>query len=229
MALTASGFCLHHGTYEDRGADLTAAVEEAEKRRRKHEQRVGDRHLRALSDIKVRQASQRRRDHRNGIAGLLILSLLATGFVWYLWRDHHHDEKCAHMRAAWFSPKRASDEVHIPVTADALAHSLDFGEETRWPATEQGIKDAYAYKHQLAGKAASIALKDTACFSSDEIDEAQAAQNSPLSVSWVEMPWPAGSCADGWISPSIGRQGACSHHGGIATEHYFAVLHFDSQ
>nr|VFJ77486.1 MAG: hypothetical protein BECKFW1821C_GA0114237_112510 [Candidatus Kentron sp. FW] len=23
------------------------------------------------------------------------------------------------------------------------------------------------------------------------------------------------SCADGWISPSIGKQGACSHHGGV--------------
>lgn len=22
-------------------------------------------------------------------------------------------------------------------------------------------------------------------------------------------------CADGWASPSIGRQGACSHHGGV--------------
>ena len=22
-------------------------------------------------------------------------------------------------------------------------------------------------------------------------------------------------CADGWNSPSIGRQGACSHHGGV--------------
>lgn len=25
-----------------------------------------------------------------------------------------------------------------------------------------------------------------------------------------------GLCADGWRSPSIGRQGACSHHGGVS-------------
>jgi hypothetical protein len=25
------------------------------------------------------------------------------------------------------------------------------------------------------------------------------------------------TCADGWNSPSIGRQGACSHHGGVVT------------
>jgi hypothetical protein len=25
------------------------------------------------------------------------------------------------------------------------------------------------------------------------------------------------TCADGWDSPSIGRQGACSHHGGVVT------------
>jgi hypothetical protein len=26
---------------------------------------------------------------------------------------------------------------------------------------------------------------------------------------------PAPRCGDGWRSPSIGRQGACSHHGGV--------------
>jgi hypothetical protein len=25
------------------------------------------------------------------------------------------------------------------------------------------------------------------------------------------------TCADGWSSPSIGRRGACSHHGGVVT------------
>lgn len=25
-----------------------------------------------------------------------------------------------------------------------------------------------------------------------------------------------GLCSDGWASPSIGRQGACSHHGGVS-------------
>jgi hypothetical protein len=25
----------------------------------------------------------------------------------------------------------------------------------------------------------------------------------------------SGNCNDGWTSPSIGKQGACSHHGGV--------------
>lgn len=27
------------------------------------------------------------------------------------------------------------------------------------------------------------------------------------------------ACSDGWISPSIGKQGACSHHGGVVTKY----------
>jgi len=27
---------------------------------------------------------------------------------------------------------------------------------------------------------------------------------------------PEAVCSDGWASPSIGRQGACSHHGGVS-------------
>ncbi|MFE5794242.1 hypothetical protein ACFQ8C_16900 [Streptomyces sp. NPDC056503] len=28
----------------------------------------------------------------------------------------------------------------------------------------------------------------------------------------------SGKCADGWSSPSIGKQGACSSHGGVASD-----------
>lgn len=36
---------------------------------------------------------------------------------------------------------------------------------------------------------------------------------------------PATACADGWESPSIGRRGACSHHGGVRSNGiwYFGV------
>lgn len=32
---------------------------------------------------------------------------------------------------------------------------------------------------------------------------------------------PERTCKDGWKSPSIGRQGACSHHGGVGGDWYF--------
>jgi hypothetical protein len=31
-------------------------------------------------------------------------------------------------------------------------------------------------------------------------------------------------CADGWASPSIGRQGACSHHGGVRDNGIYVIL-----
>ena len=35
---------------------------------------------------------------------------------------------------------------------------------------------------------------------------------------------PAPSCRDGWDSPSIGRRGACSHHGGVERHGELALL-----
>lgn len=35
---------------------------------------------------------------------------------------------------------------------------------------------------------------------------------------------PEARCADGWASPSIGRQGACSHHGGVRGNGIYGIL-----
>ena len=35
---------------------------------------------------------------------------------------------------------------------------------------------------------------------------------------------PAVTCRDGWASQSIGRQGACSHHGGVKDNGWFVLL-----
>ena len=32
------------------------------------------------------------------------------------------------------------------------------------------------------------------------------------------------TCRDGWASPSIGRSGACSHHGGVAGHGWVTIL-----
>jgi len=33
----------------------------------------------------------------------------------------------------------------------------------------------------------------------------------PAAITWTSKGL---ACADGWVSPSLGKQGACSHHGG---------------
>ncbi len=38
-----------------------------------------------------------------------------------------------------------------------------------------------------------------------------------VSAFLIGLVLPAVSCMDGWSSPSIGRSGACSHHGGVNT------------
>src|SRR5207237_1340854 len=35
---------------------------------------------------------------------------------------------------------------------------------------------------------------------------------------------PAVTCSDGWKSPSIGRMGACSHHGGVKNNGWFYLV-----
>ena len=35
---------------------------------------------------------------------------------------------------------------------------------------------------------------------------------------------PPTSCHDGWNSPSIGRQGTCSHHGGVDDHGFIKLL-----
>jgi hypothetical protein len=34
------------------------------------------------------------------------------------------------------------------------------------------------------------------------------------------------TCADGWLSSSIGQQGGCSHHGGVSWGSPYATLFF---
>lgn len=38
---------------------------------------------------------------------------------------------------------------------------------------------------------------------------------SPSPSTPMNWTWRGSQCADGWLSVSIGRQGACSHHGGV--------------
>lgn len=48
----------------------------------------------------------------------------------------------------------------------------------------------------------------------EEARRQQQLANLPPAVEWTLVDV---TCADGWRSPSIGEQGACSHHGGVVT------------
>ncbi|MBK6018356.1 DUF3761 domain-containing protein [Streptomyces sp. MBT53] len=92
-------------------------------------------------------------------------------------------------------------------------------------ATELDISTGYSEKRELAGQAAQVVLDHRACFSDLYIGQASRIKQAPSEVSRVVMPSPA-HCRDGWPSTSIGRQGACSHHGGVIPGSQWAMLLF---
>ncbi|WP_461006870.1 DUF3761 domain-containing protein [Streptomyces capparidis] len=118
----------------------------------------------------------------------------------------------------------ADPNVSILQLGNALPD--DLGDPYAVSATELDISTAYSKKRGLAGKAAQVVLGHRECFSDDFITDAAHIEQAPTEVTRVEMP-SAAHCRDGWPSTSIGRQGACSHHGGVVPAHPWATLFFD--
>lgn len=214
VALNSAGVCLYHGGEEDRQADLVAAEQEA-----KAAAETRNAEVEALAAGE--KASAERRQRR--IRALACLLLLPLGwFGWQFVAGQQHDTGCASVREEARLATQKWRAVGIPLTQWV-------GDSTSgaFPATEQGIKDAYARRRQLAVESSSLILSHEGCFEASAVSEARTARDSPPDVAWVSMPGPP-RCADGWISPSIGRQGACSHHGGVVYDSQYAVLHFAS-
>lgn len=92
-------------------------------------------------------------------------------------------------------------------------------------ATPDEVANAYSDRWTASNQAADEVFNHEDCFSQWERERAARIRNAPDSVTSVIMPEPA-QCADGWPSLSIGRQGACSHHGGVAPTRLWAVLNF---
>ncbi|MGW3769928.1 hypothetical protein [Actinomadura verrucosospora] len=153
-----------------------------------------------------RRTEQRRMRRIRSRKALIVLAaalpvLLSIG-AWINHRSEQrqlHEALCRKARAQFAVAHRADGRVVIPLR---LTQSAD------------AIKTAYAQRRQLAGRSAAIVTSRPHCFNDSTVVNARTVQALPLSVAYVEMPHPT-RCRDGWRSPSIGRRGACSHHGGV--------------
>ena len=216
IALTTSGLCLYHGTAEDRQEDLDEAEREAQAAR---DEAVAAHRANTLAVRQTLLAQEKRRNRRFAAAGVA-LTLVVGWFSWQQVAEQRHDQSCNAVRAASASARQDARAVAIPLTP-----RTDGAIPGRWPDTEEGVKAAYEHKRGLEMKFAAIVLGDVSCFSGAQLNEAHELETLPRFVAWVAMPAPA-HCADGWSSPSIGRQGACSHHGGVVPARIYAELRF---
>ncbi|MFF7603538.1 DUF3761 domain-containing protein [Streptomyces mirabilis] len=158
---------------------------------------------------------------------------------WSNLQDHNREQACRlHVEQAYNLSTKAR-EISVPLVDpfDPAVADLQLGgatldqklsESISKPgdtATPDEVADAYADRRAAANQAAAEVLNHKDCFSQGERERAAHIRNAPDSVTSVTMPEPA-HCADGWPSLSIGRQGACSHHGGVAPARIWAVLNF---
>jgi hypothetical protein len=208
--------CRHHATRAER----EAVAAEAEARAERAKQR----------------ADRERRTIRAGL-GLVTLTLLAGlgSCAWVSWKDDQDEAACRPHRtqARALSDKARAVRVPLVLSTDpSILHlqlGIDFpdnlGDLGATSATEMEISAAYSDKRELAGQAAQVVLQHRECFGDLYIGQAARIQQAPAEVSQVVMPSPA-HCRDGWPSTSIGRQGACSHHGGVVPGSSWATLLF---
>ncbi|MFC9914755.1 DUF3761 domain-containing protein [Streptomyces sp. NPDC127197] len=182
------------------------------------------------------RAERERRRIRVGLA-LVTLALVAGlgSCAWGSWKDEQHEAACNPLRAQARTLSSKAQAVRIPLVpaTDPSILNLqlgldfpdDFGDLSATSATELDIATAYAEKRDLAGQAARVVLDHRECFGGLYIDQASRIEQAPSEVSQVVMP-SAAHCRDGWPSTSIGRQGACSHHGGVVPARPWATLLF---
>lgn len=210
--------CRHHATRAEREAAAEAVRARAERARQ--------------------QAEREQRTIHAGLA-LVTLALLAGlgSCTWNAWKEDQHEAECRPHRTHALALSDKAQAVRIPLVfaGDANVSILQLGSKLpddplgsldATSATELDISTAYSEKRDLAGQAARIVLDHRECFDADFIAEASLIDQAPAEVSRVEMPSPA-QCSDGWPSGSIGRQGACSHHGGVVDARPWATLLFD--
>lgn len=207
---------------------------------RHHATRAERESAEAEAEARAQRARQRAERERKRIrAGLALATLaLVTGLgscAWDSWKDDGHEAACSPLRTKARMLSNKAQAVRIPLVSaidpSVLALQLglefpdDLGDLNATSATELDISAAYREKRELAGQAAQVVLDHRGCFNDLYTDQASRIQRSPAEVSEVVMPSPA-HCRDGWPSTSIGRQGACSHHGGVVPGSLWATLLF---
>lgn len=209
--------CRHHATRAER----EAAAEEA----------------RARAESARQQAERKRRAVLAVVALVTVTVFAGLGVaIWNGWKDDEHEAMCRPHRTQALALSDKARAIRIPLVfagdpdISILQLGADFpdglGSLDATPATEVDISSAYSEKRTLAGQAARLVLDHRECFGDDFIAAASRIEQAPPEVRRVEMPSPA-HCADGWPSTSIGRRGACSHHGGVVPAQPWATLFFD--
>ncbi|WP_405986931.1 DUF3761 domain-containing protein [Streptomyces sp. NBC_00872] len=169
---------------------------------------------------------------------LAILAGLGT-WVWSSLQDYNREQGCQSHREQANRLDEKAREIRVPLVssfdpavtelqleaADLEQKVIEGIAELGGTAAPDEVADAYSDRWAAANQAASEVLNHQNCFNQRERDRAKHIRDAPDSVASVTMPEPA-RCADGWLSPSIGRQGACSHHGGVAPARPWAILNF---
>ncbi|MFK8912229.1 hypothetical protein [Streptomyces sp. YS-3] len=187
---------------------------------------------------RVAQLHRQRRDavvRRNAqlvqtvkIVALGILSLLVAAIAWNIWHAWQHnaiEAACKAPRSQRAAAVKEADLEKIPVIGDPISSPRPRNEYIpESNATDRWILIAYNQRRRYLGEASEVVLHHQSCFDWADRSQAQQVLATPETVAWVDMPSGA-ECADGWSSSSIGKQGACSHHGGVVYDLY-AVLHF---
>lgn len=159
---------------------------------------------------------------------------LVGSYSYSAWQDHQVEVACQPYTAKTRSLDHKASAIEIPLVSPSNPYVAALGSVPRTfsrfvpepsNASPDDITSAYREKRELVGQSAQVVLQHESCFSEAEVDRATRVKDLPTEVVSVNMPSPA-RCADGWPSGSIGRQGACSHHGGVVPAQIWAVLHF---
>lgn len=229
--------CRFHATDEERAAHAQEEAREQEREARRAARKEG-----ALQEA-ARRAETRRREERRtaGCCSVFVLAVLGLlgAWGWSAVQNYDRERACAPHRdqANRLDDKARSTSVPLVSPFDPAVSGLQLKKpdlsqeasegltELNTPVTSAEIADAYSNRWAVANQAATEVLNNKGCFNDWERQRATQIRNAPSTVSSVTMP-EAARCVDGWPSSSIGRQGACSHHGGVAPATFWAVLNF---
>ncbi|GAA1037270.1 hypothetical protein GCM10009566_10190 [Streptomyces murinus] len=237
--------CHFHATDEERAAH---AQETAKKREQKEREGAGvwEKEQDALHASELRREARKRDQRRMNLwagSGCSVLALAAlSGLIPWISsnaQNYNREQACRpHVDQAYnLSDKARAISVPLVNPSDPAVAELQLGTVTTdqeldaivsnpaTASTSDEVANAYADRWAAANRAADEVLNHKECFDQNERARAAHIRNAPKSVSSVTMPVPA-HCADGWASQSIGRQGACSYHGGVVPGTFWAVLNF---
>lgn len=215
--------CRYHATAEERAA---------------HQQEEARAEISRDPATKAERRKQAEvRERRLAVGCYTVLALAALGGLgswrWSSLQYSHHEAVCRpHLEQANDLNEKAR-AISVPLVSplDPAVATLQLGNRTEVPSTSatfvgpDQVADIYHDRWVAANQAADEVLDHGDCSSEPMRERADRIRNAPASVTSVTMPEPA-RCADGWPSQSIGRQGACSHHGGVLPASPWAVLNF---